>query len=255
MLKLSDIVIVEPAPFTDEHDLEQRFQKVASPNNATISLLTALIGSPDFKTFVDNMRDEGAFPIVLESLRLEEIEYSRKSFDSDLIFIHGMLAEGELWDGLALGIQYLIMYNIFPQLDPNDFPDISFLPTNADFARFANDYSSDPMRVSGVVFSHRVTKNELTEWINRNWEEIEAGFDDYLPESPILRDKHSNIALLDEIYQRHNAGDSIRKICDELTSKYPDHPNLGDYAWVNNKIARYKDRISKYSSKFVAKDE
>jgi len=249
MLKLSDISFVEE---TYLNSLIPGFKKINKPNNESTLLVSALISSKSFQETISYLREDTSLPYKTpEEIELSAINDLKIGYSDELESIRGLVNEFDLWDGLTKSVFMILTINCFPQLDLDQFPEIYYHKHNAEISEYLKISEEECFRLSGITFGHIVSKNELIEWIDKNWKEIEKGNREYLPTSPILKDKLKNIALIDEIYQLYRDGVKQNKIIDILSDKYPDRDAVG-YDWINNKLNIYKKRVEKYSKKFVS---
>jgi hypothetical protein len=251
MIKLTDITFVKPVIEGILPDIIFVYKKVSRPNKETITLITALLNSLNFQKFITDMREESVYYGEPKSWVVADINHDiHQFFASDRDFVIGLLMDYDLWDGLTDSIMMLIRYDIFPVLDISKFPDIRYFPDNAEIGEYMQYTQENHQKLTGITFSHIVSKTEFIEWVNMNWDEIEKWNSRYLLQSPILKDKLQDIKLIDQVFQMYKDGLSAKQISVKLSDKYPSHKYIGDYAWVSNKILHYKERIAKYSKRF-----
>lgn len=249
MLKLGDISFVKETYLVP---LSLGYKKIAKVNKESISLVSALLSSKSFQETISYLREETPFPFKTpEHFELSTINDLESSYFDELESIRGLMNEFDLWDGLAKSVFMILTINCFPELNLDQFPEIYYHKHNAEIYEYLATSEEEYFRLSGITFGHQITKNGLIEWINNNWKEIEKGNREYLPTSPILKDKLKNIALIDEIYQLYKDGVNQNKIIDILSDKYPERDAVG-YDWINNKLSIYRKRVEKYSKKFVS---
>ena len=251
MINLSDITFVRVSVEGNPPDLTVLYKRISRPNKPTLSLVTALLNSDNFQQFAKDMREEGSYFGKPDSWLVSEIIYTLDTFFAkDREFIIGLLMEYDLWDGLAESILMLIVYDVFPEINPKLFPDIGYFGDNLELSEQLKEHEEKLQKLTGITFSHIVSKTEFMAWVNKNWKYIEKRNSEYLLQSPVLKDKIANLALIDQIYQLHEKGKTALQISKSLSSKYPKHPYVSDYAWVTNKIVRYKERIAKFKKRF-----
>lgn len=222
-------------------------------NKETITLLTALLSSKSFQDTISEARETYKFlPLkvgeFIDSKTIKEFKEGILKDEYDTVI--GLLNEFDLWDFLREHVFLLLVFNMFPELDLDIFPDIFYIENNADAQEFSEMSEEEQFRITGLFFTHQFSKNELINWINDNWKHIEKMNRDYLPKSPIIRDKLKNVMLIDEIYELYKAGNTPAQISIILCDRYPNHKYVSDYAWINNKIRIYRKRIKKYSKRF-----
>jgi len=187
-------------------------------------------------------------------ISISEIKKLEERYSEEFETIQGLISDFDLWNDLERSAFMILALNIFPQIDLDKFPDISYHSNNAEIFEYLNISNDEEFPLTAITFGQAVSKNELVAWINKNWKEIEQGNTKYLPKIQILKDKFKNIQLIGRNYQMTQNGESMEKICDQLSVKYPEYLEKLSYDWVNNKMTRYKAKLSKYSKMFVEKD-
>jgi len=249
MLKLDDISFVEET-FIDS--LTPGFKKINNPNDESISVVIALLGSSSFQEYIALLRHESNLPLKFsDQISISEIKKLEECYSDEYKTIQGLIFDFNLWTELERSAFMILALNIFPQLDMDKFPDISYHSNNAEVSEYLKISKDDEFPLTAITFGQAVSKNEFIDWINKNWKEIEKGNTKYLPKAQILKDKFKDIQLVDEIYQMTKNGNNIEKICDQLSIKYPEYLDKLSYDWVNNKMTRYKAKLSKYSKMLV----
>lgn len=250
MLKLRDITFVEL--IESPVDYENLFIEVKSPSKESIILVTALMSSPSFQSIFTKLSKKcGRSHDAKRAIPEKEVWSLKNKHPEEIKIITIVIREYGLGEELVLSVFLLITYKCFIDLNSIYYSPIWFYRHLDDYEKFEEpDYKVDPPCLS---IKYNCSKNELITYIHSNWERINESIK-ILPQSPILKDKFKEIGLIDEIYQLYEEGISVDDICERLSQKYPDHPHISGYAWVNNKLARYKERMKMYSSLFKSKE-
>ncbi|KKQ48874.1 MAG: hypothetical protein US68_C0022G0004 [Candidatus Shapirobacteria bacterium GW2011_GWE1_38_10] len=250
MLKLSEITFVER--IENPIDNENLYIEVKNPTEESIILVTALLSSHSFQTIISKLGKKcGKSHDPKRAISEKEVRILEKRYSEENIIISRIINEYGLGEELVLSVFLLITFKCFIDLNSRYYSPIWFFRYLDDLEKYEmSDYKIDPPCIS---IKYKCSKNEFITYIQNNWERINESLKK-LPTSPILKDKFKEIGLIDEIYQLYEEGITVDDICDRLSQKYPDHPHISGYAWVNNKLSRYKERMKMYSNIFKNKE-
>lgn len=249
MIKLSEITFVEERRNSLNYQTE--YIKVEKPSEESISLVTALLASLSFQVIFSALINNFSLTHKPEQILTEDdIEFLEEKFPDEVKTICRVLREFGLGVELEKSLFLLITFKLFINLDPERFLSIGFCPQSRGEEEMG--YMNQNIEAPYIFIRHKISINQLVTWINENKAILNESLET-LPKSPILKDKLLNIALIDEIYELFLEGQTTKMISDYLVGKYPDHPYVSGYEWINNKIQIFKKRNIKYSKEFVAK--
>lgn len=141
-----------------------------------------------------------------------------------------------LIDSLAL----LLAFNAFIDtryLQNKSFPLFVYVSGKETIANLVAKYPIPQLSV--ILIPHNTSQTELTEWIQDNWQEIEAG-NKQLGKF-VTRKLPKNLEIGVEIGEWLDQHKTYKEIATILFDKYPKDDRLADYNQVKTIHSRYKD--------------
>lgn len=264
MLKSSDITIITS-------DIPPEIVK--KPNKETTDLISFILTSDYFNSFVKYFLEENSTPTLsirdliaqlnakfnhnaqlTEETNKVGFEYYLNiknalytPFEKDFCEFTALLS---LPDSFAWDIFLLIQFHSFREIYKEDYPSILYLPTPSDISegiKSLGDYGV----ASALWFDHQVSKQELLIWLDNNWENIENEMIEYLPQSPIKTTNFNDLELTNEMYVLYKKGKTPTQVLRILSKKYENNLEIYDklsLEFVKNKISRFKKLLSREMS-------
>lgn len=245
-LELSDIVIIKKC-------FPKKIILQTAPNKYTINFLTSILTNKDFQDFRDEMIEE------YRILSVDKIDFKdfKDCYHPNLKEIYKW-SEGDI-KGYLCGctLPYvkpfyfflLIFFNTFVEI-PNS-PKIKYCDTPDKISKTINiNREEEYQNIGAIVLYHETTQRELILWIKKNWKKIEKSMDQWLPVSPLNKDKIKNLQIMEEISKLRENGKTMDEISGILTDKYPENNSVKGTEWVNTNLIRYQTRIDKYKDKY-----
>lgn len=142
-----------------------------------------------------------------------------------------------------LSFFYLIVSNVFPQIEEN----YKNIMISSDKKQVNEWFKSRNDRGAAVLISNKITKEELHKWIDDKWDNQKYNslkdLINFLPES-IKKTKYKNYDIAKEIFDLNNKGKRIDEIINILSVKYQEDDRLSDKEWIKVTLSRYKKMIN-----------
>lgn len=242
-MKLSEVTILRRETYP--------FEVEKSPSKSTLSFLSSLIHSKYLNEEIEDSRltSQGA-DMSPKKLTMQMVSAYEDAHLDDLRHITRVY---ELPESFSLQFALLLGFHMFIDLFPSSDFNLYYLENSAEILERMREIEKDELQnIGAIMLEHRVTKEQLIDYINGNWDEISEQME-ALPNYPRM-DKFTNIALSEEIYNLHLQGKPVSKIADILSKKYPDNELLWDEGWIKNKLSRYQKRIKELDSKYPQAD-
>jgi hypothetical protein len=242
-----------------------------NPAKQTIALLHKLIDDDYFQQQVIKLRQKHTIPSEGYTLkRLEEAhgdevviaeheyqgkiykEYARKELSPDhplypdFLTLYYLMEEDLIELNKYYNLMYPLLTHVFFLIAYNMIPDdLGWgIDRNNLVFTFGKDNIKERLNMikhdcAAIIIPHRVTKQELKNWISNNdqvrdyiWKKIAE-----LPPQ-IGKVKYENLELGAEIYRLHKKGKTVKQITNALYDKYPDDDRITEQ-FVNLNLKRY----------------
>lgn len=253
-LKISDIIFLKK----DFPDYEVEYSPCqVSLDTVALLLRTGLVDT--IPSDIYNVNDIGDFErkIYVES-DLEGIKTELDNVEQGLFnFCHDILED----QVVRFGVPGISTWNLFLLVFYNVFIDIKDIADNTDIFDFYSNFSGKNInerlhpyyedRIKArelillIAIKREVTKNQLINWINEKWDDINVAMKKCIPAKRVDQLKFKDIAIADEILSLHEEGKSIGDISSLLTDKHPLNNNVMSEYWTKQKLHRYKKFLSK----------
>lgn len=215
---------------------------IEQPNKSTINLLSILLNSRYFNDFVTSFIDKYA-------IEQEDIKLNLSKVIHDLENCYKFPEIGTVVDVLGLSSDFvpdfylLTKYRAFR--DIGSYFSINYRSTVWHLKIDSEEAIKEKREISGIIFKNKVSKREMLNWVNENWEWVEPNMAE-LPVNPFVITDFKDIELASEIYDLNIQGMKPTQILKSLSTKYQDNQQIYDtlsLELVKNKLKRFKNLL------------
>lgn len=215
---------------------------IDKPNKSTINLLSILLNSGYFNDFVASFIDKYA-------LEQQDIKPNLNNVINELENCYRYPEISTVVDVLGLSSDFIPDFYLLTKYkafrDIGSYFTINYRSTVWHLKIDSEEAIRDKRELSGIIFKSKVSKKEMLNWVNENWEWIEPNMAE-LPVNPFVVTDFKDIELASEIYDLNKQGKKPKEILDTLSDKYQDNQQIYDnlsLELVKNKLKRFKNLL------------
>ncbi len=218
-MQIADITIISRG---------EPLELIEKPNKSTINLLSILLNSRYFNDFVTSFIDKYA-------IEQEDIKPNLSKVIDDLKNCYKYPEIGTVVDVLGLSSDFipdfylLAKYSAFRDLEY--YNSLIYRSSKWSVKVNADDDIKQNREFGGLIFYNRVSKSEIHNWIDDNWEWLEPNMAE-LPVNPFVVTDFKDIELASEIYDLNKQGKKPTEIYDNLSLEL-----------IKNKLKRFKNLL------------
>ena len=212
---------------------------IEKPNKSTINLLSILLNSRYFNDFVTSFIDKYA-------IEQEDIKPNLSKVINDLNTCYKYPEIATVVDVLGLSSDFIPDFYLLAKYkafrDIGNYFTINYRSTVWHLKIDSEEAIRDKRELSGIIFKNKISKKEMLNWVNENWEWIEPNMAE-LPVNPFVVTDFKDIELASEIYDLNKQGMKPKEILDTLSDKYQDNQQIYDnlsLELVKNKLKRFR---------------
>jgi len=225
------------------------YSEIKNPSPVTLSLATLLLNDQRFTQEINNLREDYAknapYPYNILNDR------SNGHLDLFLLIkdeLKGLTNQYNLPQEYVFRFFVFMLCNAFINITDEDKEDFIYLSDASDISHYIRAIEEDEDRTGAIMIGSRCTKEELIEWLDKNWMDIEKDMKDTLPEYPKGGKLYKNITVAQEIQELHADGKTYEEISDILCKKYPEKDCVYDSSWIKTTLSRHLKRSKKFIS-------
>jgi len=219
------------------------YSEIKNPTPATLSLVTLLLNDQRFTDEIKYLRETyvGNAPYPYTILNDHSNGYlDLYSFIKD--DLKGLTVQYNLPQIYVFRFFVFMLCNAFINITDEEKQDFIYLSDTSEISHYIRNIEEDEDRTGAIMIGSHCTKEDLIDWLNENWTDIDNRMKDMLPGYPRGGKLYKNITIAQQIHELHAEGKTYKQISDILSIKYPDNDTVYDPAWVKTTLSRYKKR-------------